>query len=300
MKRDPMGLTLPDLEKLSVLVRDHPRSHSAAAKAVGLNRAHLARLIDRVNKLIGEDLEWRVDGDFQVPSEVRRLVSRYIPFATELAVLGHAPRVSAGTCATFMLAAVLSTITPRLPRCDVVRSRDVLPALESCEIDMAFVHGRSIGLHGDASRYEIKREIVGLPVLTWRAVIVRRVLGSAMQEARVAHASWQAGSTGELINLGYHLLPPPKPDMSFGIPCQSFLHAIELVRRGLVEEVVVPDIYLPPYEPSLVITVPEKTAVDQLVAVCRTHELPRWAALADPAAWDAIASRNRAKWGLGE
>lgn len=67
MGREAMGLTLEDLEVLRTLVRARPRSHRAAANVVGISRARLSRLIQRVDQKIGEDLDWRENGRFYPP-----------------------------------------------------------------------------------------------------------------------------------------------------------------------------------------------------------------------------------------
>lgn len=293
MARDTMGLTVADLEALRVLVQAEPRSYSAAAALVEYDRARLARLIERVNQKIGENLEWRENRRFRPPPEVRRLVLRYTAFSQELDDLGRAPRVSAGTCATFLLGEVLAELGRKLPRLAIVRSRDALPALKSDEIDVALVHGSSVGMGPSQLQRELGEGITGFALVGWETVIVRQDEADERGQRERFHACWELGSLGARLNQETSPVSSPEADPTVGLPCQSFLHAIELVRRGLVAEAVVPDLYLPKPALGLIVEKPEAPTKDQLVAVYRTAEGPRWVWLLDRSVWERVVKRTR-------
>jgi hypothetical protein len=289
--RDTMGLTIADLEVLRILAQEDLRSYSAAAERAGYDRARLARLIERVNQQIGEDLDWRENRRFRPPPEVRRLILRYAAFAQDLDDLGHAPRISAGTCATFLLGQVLVALGRQLPRLAIVRSRDALQALRSDQVDVALVHGSSLGMGPSQLQRELGGGITGFALAGWEAVSIRRDEAGEPGQRERFHACWESGSLGARLNQDPGTGSATEAVPTVGLPCQSFLHAIELVRRGLIAEAVVPDLYLPKPASGLVVAKPEAPAKDQLVAVYRTAEGPRWAWLLDRSIWEQVVER---------
>ena len=292
MARNPMGLTLADLEILRPLVDQQPSSHSAAAELVGLNRPRLSRLIQRVNEHIGEDLDWRASGRFRPPPEVRRLVARYSEFAEELDELGHAPLVSAGTSAMLLLVEVLGVLGRQFPRVSVVRSRDIWHALNSDEVDIAITHGSSVGLALGVHRKELKPGLLGHALLDWQSVLVKRTEGGRANGGGNFRPLWQPGSLGDQL---YRTATQPvaaQKRSEAAIPCQSFLHAVELVRRGLICDAVVPDIYVTHPAVDFVLEPTELPVRDQLVAICRAEEQPRWAWLFERSVWERVAKRS--------
>lgn len=193
----------------------------------------------------------------------------------------------------FLLAEVLIELGRELPRLAIVRSGDVLRALECDEIDIALVHGCSMGLGLSLHQQELWPGITGLALVEWRAAVVRKDDTEKRSQRPQFYACWEPGSMGDQLSREAGQVFPTKTNSAVGIPCQSFLHAIELVRRGLIEEVVVPDIYLPRPAVGFVIEPIEVPIRDQLAAVYRTQEEPRWAWLFERSAWERTVSRTR-------
>jgi DNA-binding transcriptional LysR family regulator len=295
MARDTMGLTVADLEALRILAqaKPEPRSYSAAAEQAGYDRARLARLIERVNQKIGVSLDWRENGRFRPPPEVRRLILRYTAFAQELDDLGRAPRVSAGTCATFLLGEVLVELGRKLPRLAIVRSRDALDALERDEIDIALVHGSSLEKSLDRNPQGVMDGVTSLALVGWETVVIRQDRVEVQGKQAHFRADWEPDSMGERLNQEADIETAQETAPTIGIPCQSFLHAIELVRRGLIAAAVIPDIYLPKPALGFVVGKPAIPTQDQLAAIFRTAEGPRWAWLLDRSVWERVVKRSR-------
>jgi hypothetical protein len=58
-----------------------------------------------------------------------------------------------------------------------------------------------------------------------------------------------------------------------------------MVRRGVVAEAIVPDIYVAPSDPELVAEPLANPTEDSLVAVCRCDDMDRWEQLLRPEVW---------------
>ena len=295
MARDEMGLTLADLRILHILVQELPRSHSAAAKLVGLNRPRLTRLIERVNQHIGtKDLDWRVGGRFRPPAEVIRLITKYDTFAKEFNQARRGPCVSAGTCAMLLLYEVLKKIDKPMPRLIIIRSRNIFSSLKKYEIDIALVHRQSTENEINSRLEEFHPEITCHELLKWNAFIISKNSGEYGERGFQTRPYWESGSLGERLSKA-NKSAAIKTDIEINnIPCQSFLHAIELVRRGLIKETVIPDIYLPRPTEDFVIELPDMPISDQLVAVFRKRDQPRWGWLFKRSIWEEAAERIRA------
>ena len=66
----------------------------------------------------------------------------------------------------------------------------------------------------------------------------------------------------------------------------SYLSALEMVRRGLPYQLVIPDIYLSRQDRRrLPVEAPGEPIEDALVALCREDARERWAAYMEPENW---------------
>ncbi len=284
MPRSSMGLTLEDLRLLSQMISASLPSQLAAAEKLGIDRARLSRLIQRVNEQIGEDLDWRDMGQFHPPPEARRLAAAFDRFDRTLAELTSSPRVSAGTSVSLLLLAFLQQQGRSLKRFALFRSRQVLDALMQDEIDLAFLHGESIGFRRGRDKQRLAPKIEAVSVLQWQAKVICPKTDSR-QATLPAVIEWEPGSTGERLA---QVLTRSNGISSKGlrVRCRSFLESIELVRRGLVQQAVVPDIYLRSSEPDLEVLTPEKLHQGDLIAVYRADERSRWDWLLDKQSWE--------------
>lgn len=289
MPRSSMGLTFEDLRLLSQILKAIPTSKLAAAKVVGLDRARLDRLIQRVNEQIGEDLDWRSKGRFYPPPEARRLVAAFERFDSELTGLTGSPRLSAGTSVSLLLLAFLQQQGRSLERFAFFRSRQVLDALLQDEIDLAFLHGESIGFTAGRDKQRVASKLEAVSVIEWNAKIICPK-NQSKQGILPAVIEWESGSTGErlaqIITQSNEL-----SSNSLRVRCRSFLESIELVRRGLVGQAVVPDIYLRSVESDLRVLTPEKLHQGDLIAIYRTDERSRWEWLLDKTSWEKVVNR---------
>jgi hypothetical protein len=180
-----------------------------------------------------------------------------------------------------------------LPRLAIVRSRDAFHALEGDEIDIALVHGSSVGIDPSQLQRDLKESITGLALVGWETVVIKQDTANMQGQRERFRACWEPGSMGDRLNHETGTASSRETNPIVDIPCQSFLHAIELVRRGLITEAVVPDIYLPKPTSGLVVEKPATPTKDQLVAVFRTTERPRWAWLLDRSVWERVAKQSR-------
>lgn len=287
MPRSSMGLTLEDLRILSQIVKGNPKSLSAAAEIVGLDRARLNRLMERVNKRVGEDLDWRENGQYSPPPEVRRLALAFDRFDTEITEITSSARVSAGTSFSLLLLTFLQQQGRLLKRIALLRSHQVLDALIQDEIDVAFLHRESLPFQLNQERQTVIAKIEAVPILVWQAKVICPKADKSSHGNLQTTIEWEVGSMGERLS---NIIDPVKrlSNPSLRIQCHSFLECIELVRRGLVEQAVVPDIYLRSSEPDLKLLEPEKPCQGDLIALYRSNERSRWDWLLDKQSWEAI------------
>ena len=131
-----IGVTFRDLENLSVLLERQPISIAAAASLLSVQRAYLYRLIERINRIIGDPPpQWRHRKGIVLPVEVRRLVRAYRVFHDSRDDLVRFPRVSAGSRAALLLSLYLARTGYKAGRLMVVRSRDAVEALRKESVD---------------------------------------------------------------------------------------------------------------------------------------------------------------------
>jgi len=287
MTRRTLGLTFEDLDALKKIVEAQPRTHTQAATIVGYNRARLSRLVQRVNEHIGEKLDWRHNGSFAPPTEARRLVAAFTQFKASLSDVIGSPRVSVGSSSSLLLARFLCEQRRTLPRLTVVvRSREIITALENDEIDIAFVHSQSVDFEPTQEKGSLTANIEAVRILDWEARLIRPSDTESRRVEARPELQWEPHSTGEHLtqNAGH----PSSGQTLFRIQCSSFLQAIELVRRGLVSHAVVPNIYLRESEPDLIDSEPLRPIQCSLVAVYRCQDQGRWEWLLDRKSWRRV------------
>lgn len=289
MPRGSMGLTLEDLRILSQILQESPKSVTAAAELVELDRSRLNRLIERVNDQIGEELNWRDNGVFSPPPEVRRLILAFNRFDDELNEMASSPRVSAGASISLLLLSFLQQQKRVLGRFSLLRSRQVIQALMDDQIDVAFLHNESLKLPLDIKKQTVVPKIEAVSLLEWQAKVISPKVDNSKLKGVI---EWERGSMGERLS---QLLPSGNwsPNNGYGLRIQShsFLEAIEMVRRGLVGQAVVPDIYLRASEPDLKVLDPEKPGRGDIIALYRVDEYERWDWLLDKQSWEKIRNQ---------
>lgn len=291
MPREASGLSLEDLRLLSEMLARPRKSVVAAATDLGIPRARLTRLLTRVGDHFQRPLSWRgVDG-LAAPAEVRRLVEAFRLFAHELDG-GGSPRVSAGPGAAMLFAQTLGHLSQTLPGLRLVRSRDVVESLRTGSIDIALVHASSTTLWPFplASSPWLK----SVTLLPWRAVRCRAPDGPA--SAAEAFLCWDPGSMGERLAAAHGGGRGHGP----GWPCQSFIHALELVRRGIVAQAIVPSIYVASTDSLLSLEYIVDATEDCLLAVYRREDGRQWEYLFQPDAWAAVAGQFAGDESSGE
>lgn len=288
MARPPLELSFADLDVLSRLLQEQPRSMLSASQQVGVQRTRLLRLAERANRLVDRDAPWRGSTGVTPPPELRRLVQAYERFRAELERSVSSPVVSSGPSAATLLAKVAAEAGISLSRAAFLRSDKAVEALQHDEIDIAMLHGSSLQrvLDGRA----LPEGLTCRHLLAWRPVRVRSAATGA-RRARLRIA-WEPNSLGDRLAKAD---PQPKTEGATGPltwPCDSFLLALDLLRRGVVAEVVVPDIYLPRADPGLEVEPMPQAGPDELVALYRQADDADWADLLDPPRWQALRAEG--------
>jgi len=270
-----IGVTFRDLENLSVLLERQPISIAAAASLLSVQRAYLYRLIERINKIIGDPPpEWRQRKGIVLPVEVRRLVRAYRLFHDSRDDLVRFPRVSAGSRASLLLSAYVAHGAYKAGRLMVVRSRETTEALRRETIDVALVHEWSLA--------EVPAGLEARRLLRWSSAAVRP---RSPQKDSAVTLVWEPGSLGAMLNDPYRAADGERTIFH----ATSFSHALELTKRGIVDRLVLPDIYLSKAdERDLIVERPPRQHDDHLVVAFRKEDGARLAWLLDLERWKAL------------
>ena len=98
MPRERMSLTRRDMDCLVQLVERKPSSKSEAALFLGVDRASINRLFERVGEVVGDaGLRWNEGYRLVFPAEVKRLAEAVRRSDDAIASAIRFPRVSAGS-----------------------------------------------------------------------------------------------------------------------------------------------------------------------------------------------------------
>jgi hypothetical protein len=144
MARPPLELSFADLDVLSRLLQEQPRSMLSASLQMGMQRTRLLRLAERANRLVDRDAPWRGSTGVTPPPELRRLVQAYKRFREELDRSVSSPLVSSGPSAATLLAEVAADAGMSLKHAAFLRSDKAVEALQHDEVDIAMLHGSSL------------------------------------------------------------------------------------------------------------------------------------------------------------
>lgn len=290
-----MGLTFEDLDRLGELMDLQPKTLSEGASELKIERTYLYRLIDRVNRLIGEPTpEWQPKSGSFPPVEVRRLVRAFRRLISAHMDLSSFPRVSAGSCASLLLLEYLGDCCWPTSRIVLVRSEDALKALRKEEIDVAIVHESSICGVLDQDRVALRGGVDLVRLLRWHAVVVRSPEGDPAQTRQIPRsAHWEAAGVGGRLNRLSPSGAQGRTRGTSGYRATSFLQALEMVRRRLIQMTILPDIYLAQRDLDLEITLPRRQHSECLVAAYRRSEYSRVEWLLDPNRWNRLFGKRR-------
>jgi hypothetical protein len=190
------------------------------------------------------------------------------------------PRVSSGTLSAMLLEKVL-----QYQKIDteilMVRSKDVIESLLKGKIDFALVHYSSIeDYHG----LSVKK------LLKWKPVLVSASYGVANQFKTIV---WEEGSFGDILLQKVKNSSPVFTSKLLNNretrKGKSFLSVLELVRRELPYQVVLPDIYLTKHDKkTLFLDYPDVDIYDELVAVYREEDRDRLTKFVDKESWEKV------------
>jgi hypothetical protein len=285
MGRREMPLTEGDLEDLVTALRCECDSVTGMAQAIGVARPHIYRLIRRANTALGHhSLEWKVGSRFYFPPEIRRLANAWASFCEARLEESRFPRVACGRSLRLLLQEfILRLSLEATARLSFVRSGRSGDLLKEGVVDLLMAH---------KSRLEempsMHTETVELQ--QWRAVIVRPKL---RVDTSMAAIQWQPGSHAQELSQSAAQLDRAYAKLRAGVRAESYLEALELVRRRLPLACVVPDIYLRNTDWTELDVSRFDAIGDTLVAVFRAIDRDRLAALVDPSAWKSLTDRRR-------
>lgn len=282
MARTQLELSIDDLHVLAEIVAERPRSMLAAANHLGMQRTQLLRLVERANRRVNRKGPWRDSTGIVPPPELRRLVRAYERFRAELDLSICSPVVSTGPSAATLLGEVACKAQLSMRRAAFIRTRSAIGALRQDEIDIALLHGSS--LRESLKGRDLPEDLVQRDLLKWRPVRAR--LAERAREGAMIAMQWEPGSLGERLANAYSAVRDDGSRLTTW-PCDSFLLALDLLRRGVVAEVVAPDIYVPADSTLVVESIPD-AAADSLVALIRRADAADWDTLLDERCWQAV------------
>lgn len=295
-------ITLSDLRALVQIVEQAPASLVAAAQLVGFDRARLMRLVGRINAQIGADLSWRHDGRFNPPIEARRIAAAFTKFDQALSDVSGSPRISAGTTISMLLVRLIQLRGKTLDQpLAIFRSCQILGALQEDRIDVAFASSESPALRTQGIAFSAPGDVRALSegleaaaVAAWTARLIRaQPLDGSDAGTPFAEIEWEPGSTGAELTARAGVPLRPR---GFQVRCQSFLEAMELVRRGCVQEAVIPDLYLLGRVGDLSVGAPPCQVTGHLVALYRGQDRERWKWLMDTDLWARLRPSDMTGW----
>ena len=280
MSRLRMTLTSSDMDNLSQIVQQDVKSIKAAAESLGVERAYVYRLLERVNKFLDTpELAWKQGTRFAIPPEIKRLARRLDELGDAIYEASHFPRISAGSMTSILLHQVVQSLNIEWRQIEVIRSQDIQKALKNYEIDLAIIHKSSI-------QKEINHDLEITTLLPWQAVIIGPQKTSHKPKVAIR---WQSNSHSERLTtqvgkttVGFQKLMP-------GPYANSNLTALEMIRRGLLVYAVLPNIYLQPQDrQQLTIISPDSKVSDCLIGVYRKEDLTRLKPFLDKHPWNLI------------
>ncbi len=277
MPRDRMSLTRRDMEALVQLVARNPSSKSEAATFLGVDRASVDRLLQRIDEVVGDTgLNWKDGHRLVFPAEVRRLAAAIRRSEADVAAAIRFPRVSAGSLSAMLVRQVFARLDCA-PRALLLRSAQVMDALRDGEIDLAIVHRGSVTA--------IDEDVEMVSLAQWKAAIAApRAASGGMPSTLI----WESGSYGEQLNRSVALVDPEVMTPQ-GPIATSYLSALEMVRRGLPYRLVLPDIYLSRFDwEYLSVTRPARDVVDEMVALHRKVDQRRLGAVLAADLWKEV------------
>lgn len=151
------------------------------------------------------------------------------------------PRISAGTFSSILVEQMLieeqkMAGKDAVSRLEFIRSKDVILSLRSKEIDIAI-------LHEDSLKKTDPSEIDTEYLLDWTAVLLRP---TSQPQFQLSTITWKENSFGDRLLVKFQKSHPSYFQESKEPPTvgDSFLSALEKIRRNLPYELVIPDIYL--------------------------------------------------------
>lgn len=277
MPREKMSLTRRDMDSLVQMVERKPCSKSEAANFLGVDRASINRLFERIGEVVGDPSpRWNEGRLLVFPAEVKRLADAIRRNDDAIAAATRFPRVSAGSLSAMLVRQVFAKLD-YTHRALLLRSAAAVDALRDRDIDLAIVH------RGSAST--IDDDIAVASLAPWWAVIVAPRGSSAKA---LSTLTWKSGGYAEKLN---HRVAAVDPEAMTpeGPLATSYLSALEMVRRGLPYRLVLPEIYLSNFDREyLSVTRPARDVVDELVALYRKVDEWRIGAILAPDLWREV------------
>ena len=333
-RRDKMPLNLDDmlhLVKLVELSGGEPANLSEIATKLGLNRAYLYRVMERVDESLAPtpgSRGWRKGHRVIPPAEVRRLVRPFDSLSTDLDTYRRFPRVACGSAVSLILYDYVELAgrheMEQIAAVPGIRARDIPGCLQDYLVDAALVHEASYHQAEEqllrSQRGSLLEGLVLRPALSWHAVLVEPESPGPCDDIE-----WEPGSFADHLTQSFFRAirrgkrrsgPLREEDLERDPRTQkrragSYLNALEMVRRGHRVRFVAPDILVKrPEEEGLpkdirlfrslsVTHSPEGHEFDdhggwlegRLVLVHRASDAERVCALTNDSAWRELHSR---------
>ncbi len=160
-----------------------------------------------------------------------------------------------------------------------VRVDQAVAGLLEDSVDIAILHAGNVAA---------AEGIVQQTLLPWHAVLVSPQYYYWPRQDfrnRVRTFVWQPGTFAATLTERFAAVTP-ELDPSESAHTGSYLSALEMVRRGLPYQLVIPDIYLSRQDRRrLPCAAPGEPIEDALVALCREDARDRWGAYMAPEYW---------------
>jgi hypothetical protein len=285
-KTRKMTLSYEDIENLRAIILSKAKTKTKAAEVINADRAHVNRLIKRVNETIGvEGLEWGTSKRLVCPPQAMRLANQVLTLIDESVSY---PRVSVGGMASILFEKMLSRKSlgeNTGSRATSIRSKDINHELRTFKIDLAIIHESTVSASTDLSVSQL---------IPWQAVLVMPTkFYSGVENRKLSTIKWDEYSFGySLYNRVMEFNPGflnSYVDVNNVKNCASFLEALELVRCGLLYSVLIPDIYLSERDKAdLKVIYPPVAVRENLVALFRREDEIKLAPFIDKMSWEAL------------
>jgi hypothetical protein len=274
-----MSLKLSDIEMLRVL--EQSKTIQEASDILNVERTMIYRIMRKAENYVGLKKgvwDWKKNG---VPPEISRIIR-----SIDENVLAEKqyPIVSIGQSLQLFLLLYSCQCHLPLARLKHLRSAKAIKALNEFSIDLAFGHRL------ETEVLEPNDGLSDVDILEWSAVLTSP---KGLHGKDLTTLAWPTNSLADNLTRATGIdRYSAKPEENIYEPIR-YGNILELIRRGYAAQVVIPDIFLAPYDyECLRVSNPPKKIKGSFYAKFRTPEYERISSWIDPKNWANVFGGN--------